>query len=89
MKGSGSSRAEGSQTIYGLHAVRAMLQKHPERVSTVRVAERRDDPRVREIDELARRRQIPLQRVDAKVLRQKLGDVAHQGVAAEISPLPP
>jgi len=89
VKGSGSSRAQGSQTIYGLHAVRVMLQKHPERVSTVLVAERRDDPRVREIDELARRRQIPLQRVDAKVLRQKLGDVAHQGVAAEISPLPP
>lgn len=89
MKGPDSSRPQGSQTIYGLHAVRVMLQKHPERVSTVRLAERRDDPRVREIDELARRSQIPVQRVDAEVLRQKLGDVTHQGVAADISPLPP
>ena len=89
MKGSDASRPQGTQTIYGLHAVRVMLQKHPQRVSTVRVAERRDDPRVREIDELARRSQIPVQRVDAQVLRQKLGDVTHQGVAADISPLPP
>jgi len=89
VKGSDVSKPQGSQTIYGLHAVRVMLQKHPERVSTVRVAERRDDPRVREIDELARRSQIPVQRVDAQVLRQKVGDVSHQGVAADVSPLPP
>jgi 23S rRNA (guanosine2251-2'-O)-methyltransferase len=82
-------QAQGSQTIYGLHAVRVMLQRHPERVTAVRVAERRDDPRAREIDELARREQIPLQRVDAQILKQKLGDVAHQGVVADIRPLPP
>lgn len=91
MKGSDSNgpQGQGSQTIYGLHAVRLMLQKHPERVTAVRVAERRDDLRSREIDELARRRQIPVQRVDAQVLKQKLGDVAHQGVVADIQPLPP
>ena len=90
MKGSDSDRpqGQGSQTIYGLHAVRVMLQKHPERVTAVRVAERRDDPRAREIDELARRQQIPVQRVDAHILKQKLGDVAHQGVVADIRPLP-
>ena len=30
------------------------------------MAERRDDPRARELEELARRRQIPVQRVDAQ-----------------------
>ena len=97
MKGRDSKRqhpseppqGQGSQTIYGLHAVRTMLQKHPERVTAVRVAERRDDPRVREIDELARNGQIPVQRVDAQVLKQRLGDAAHQGVVADIRPLPP
>ncbi|MGA9368354.1 MAG: 23S rRNA (guanosine(2251)-2'-O)-methyltransferase RlmB [Steroidobacteraceae bacterium] len=90
-KGPHSDRpqAQGSQTIYGLHAVRTMLQRHPERVAVVRVAERRDDPRAREIDELARQRQIPVQRVDAQALKQKLGDAAHQGVVADIMPLPP
>jgi 23S rRNA (guanosine2251-2'-O)-methyltransferase len=82
-------QGQGSQTIYGLHPVRTMLQRHPERVTAVRVAERRDDPRAREIDELARRSQIPVQRVDAQVLKQKLGDAAHQGVVADIQPLPP
>jgi 23S rRNA (guanosine2251-2'-O)-methyltransferase len=82
-------QGQGSQTIYGLHAVRTMLQRHPDRVSAVRVSERRDDPRAREIDELARRSQIPVQRVDARVLEQKLGDAAHQGVVADIRPLPP
>ena len=89
MKRSGSSSPQGSQTIYGLHAVRLMLRKHPERVSAVHVTERRDDPRVRELDELARGRQIPVRRVGAEVLKQVLGDVSHQGVAADIEPLPP
>jgi 23S rRNA (guanosine2251-2'-O)-methyltransferase len=90
MKEAASNKpGQGSQTIYGLHAVRVMLQRHPERVSAVRVAERRDDPRTREIDELARCSQIPVQRVDPHVLEQRIGDVAHQGVVADITPLPP
>lgn len=91
MKAPDSNRPQGqaAQTIYGLHAVRVMLQKHPERVTAVRVAERRDDPRAREIEELARGHQIPVQRVDAQALKQKLGEVAHQGVVADIRPLPP
>jgi 23S rRNA (guanosine2251-2'-O)-methyltransferase len=66
-----------------------MLERHPERVNAVRLAERRDDPRIREIDQLARSHNRPIHRVDAQELKQQLGDVAHQGVAAEISPLPP
>jgi 23S rRNA (guanosine2251-2'-O)-methyltransferase len=80
---------KGSETIYGVHAVRVMLERHPDRVNAVRLAERRDDPRVREIDELARLHNRPIQRVDAHALKQLLGDVAHQGVAADITPLPP
>jgi 23S rRNA (guanosine2251-2'-O)-methyltransferase len=78
-----------SETIYGLHAVRVMLERHPDRVLAVRLAEQRDDPRSRAIEELARRHQRPVQRVDMHSLRQQLGEVAHQGVAAEITPLPP
>jgi len=77
------------EIIYGMHAVRVMLARHADRVLTVRLAERRDDPRAREIEELARRHQRPVERVDPQSLRQQLGDVAHQGVAAEITPLPP
>lgn len=72
-----------------MHPVRVLLERHPERVVTVRLADRRDDPRVREIEELARKHSRPVQRIDAHALKQALGDVAHQGVVAEIAPLPP
>ena len=83
------SAMKQAETIYGMHAVRVMLERHAERVLNVRLAEQRDDPRARAIEELARRHQRPVQRVDMHSLRQQLGDVAHQGVAAEITPLPP
>ena len=83
------SAMKPSETIYGMHAVRIMLERHPDRVVAVSLAEQRDDPRARAIEELARRHQRPVQRVDMHALRQQLGDVAHQGVAAEITPLPP
>ena len=80
---------KGTETIYGVHAVRVMLERHPERVHSVRIAQQREDPRVRAIDELARRHHRPVQRVEVHALKQLLGDVAHQGVAADITPLPP
>jgi 23S rRNA (guanosine2251-2'-O)-methyltransferase len=80
---------KGTETIYGVHAVRVMLERAAARVLTVRLAERRDDARVKAIEELARQHERPVQRVDMHSLRQLLGDVAHQGVAADISPLPP
>ena len=81
--------ARGTQTIYGLHAVRAMLERHPQRVLGVRLAEHRADARARVIEELAQRNQIAVQRVDSHALTQQLGEVAHQGVAADVVPLAP
>jgi 23S rRNA (guanosine2251-2'-O)-methyltransferase len=75
------------EIIYGLHAVRSVLLRHPERVAMLRIAERRDDVRIREIEELAKKHGRPLQRVDAHVLGRSLGDVAHQGVVADVEPL--
>ncbi len=66
-----------------------MLERHPERVHLVRLARHRDDPRVRRIEELAQRHERRVERVDAAALKRVLGDVVHQGVAADISPLPP
>ncbi len=78
-----------SETIYGMHAVRTMLERHAERVLNVRLAQQREDPGARKIEELARRYQRPVERVGLHSFRQLLGDVAHQGVSAEIAPLPP
>ena len=66
-----------------------MLERHPERVHVVHLAQHRDDPRVRRIEELAQRHERRVARVDAATLKRLLGDVVHQGVAADITPLPP
>ena len=79
----------GAQTIFGLHAVRTMLERHPERVRSVRLAAHRDDSQVRAIEELARRHERPIERMDAQALKRLVGDVVHQGVVADITPLPP
>jgi 23S rRNA (guanosine2251-2'-O)-methyltransferase len=79
----------GTQTIYGLHAVRAMLERHPQRVLAVRLAAHRGDARARAIEALAERHRVALKRVDSHALKEQLGDVAHQGVAAEVVPLAP
>jgi 23S rRNA (guanosine2251-2'-O)-methyltransferase len=55
----------------------------------VRLAERRDDPRVRRIEELARRHERPIERIDGPALKQLVGDVVHQGVVADITRMPP
>lgn len=84
-----SSKTSHAETIYGLHPVRVLLERHPERVISLKLTDRRDDPRVREIEDLARKHGRQVQRIDGNALKQALGDVAHQGVVAEISPLPP
>jgi 23S rRNA (guanosine2251-2'-O)-methyltransferase len=75
--------------VYGLHAVQALLKRHPDRVLELKLAERRDDPRMRAIEALAREHGTKVQRVDAQALQAALGDVTHQGVAAEMVPLAP
>lgn len=82
-------KLKSNEIIYGVHPVRMLLMRHPERVIAVRLAEKREDPRVREIEALAHSHKKPVQRIDAHALKQAMGDVAHQGVIAEISPLPP
>jgi 23S rRNA (guanosine2251-2'-O)-methyltransferase len=75
--------------VFGLHAVRSLLQRAAPRVHSVVIDARRDDPRMREILQLAQAAGIKPVRADAKALAAKLGDVTHQGVYAEVDPLPP
>jgi 23S rRNA (guanosine2251-2'-O)-methyltransferase len=75
--------------VFGLHAVRALLARSGGRVRRMFVDGRRDDARMREILQLAQVANIKPERVDAKALGARLGDVAHQGVMVEVDPLPP
>jgi 23S rRNA (guanosine2251-2'-O)-methyltransferase len=85
-KRAASASANAGEWIYGLHVVRAVLLRRPDRVRAIRAAATRDDPRLREIETLAAQNRIAVQRVNPEALRQQFGDVTHQGVAAEVSP---
>jgi len=77
-----------SEKVYGLHAVRALLTRHAERVSSVTIAEQRTDPRVAEILKLAGDAGKSVKRVAPAVFKQLFGEAAHQSVYAEVLPLP-
>ena len=76
------------ETVYGLHAVRALLLRRPERVLRLRIAAGRDDARIRELIELASRNGLPTEHVHAREF-ESLGEAVHQGVKAEVTALAP
>src|SRR5690606_13772426 len=50
---------------------------------------RRDDPRMRELLQLAQQQGLKPERLDARQLAARIGSVSHQGVLAEVEPLVP
>ncbi len=59
--------------VFGMHAVRALLSRSPGRVRRMFVDARRDDPRMREVLQLAQAGSIKPERVDAKALARATG----------------
>ena len=78
----------GTERVYGIHTVRALLARTPQRVLRVYLQQGRADRRASEIEAQARVAQRPLERVEIGRLRAWVGEAAHQGVVAEIEPLP-
>jgi 23S rRNA (guanosine2251-2'-O)-methyltransferase len=76
-----------SEKVYGVHAVRALLTRHAERVTSVTLAEGKAEPRVAEIQSLAQKAGRPLKRASPAVFKQLFGDAVHQGVFADVLPL--
>jgi 23S rRNA (guanosine2251-2'-O)-methyltransferase len=77
----------GVSHVFGIHAVRSLLQRAPQRVRRLLVDARRDDPRIREVLQLALSAGIKADRADVKAIVGRVGDVAHQGVLADVEPL--
>ncbi|HKK04338.1 MAG TPA: 23S rRNA (guanosine(2251)-2'-O)-methyltransferase RlmB [Gammaproteobacteria bacterium] len=74
--------SDNEELIYGLHAVLAALQQHPEAVAEVWIDRARRDPRAQKIRQAAAAAGVALHEVSARVLAERAGDVRHQGVAA-------
>lgn len=73
--------------VYGLHAINAVLERAPERVLELWIAQPRDDARARELRDRAGRVGVSVQAVAGEALAKLVGDVAHQGAVAVVRPL--
>jgi len=78
-----------SSLVFGMHAVRSLLLRSPQRVRRLLVGAQREDPRIRELLQLAQQGAVKVERVDAKSIDARVGNVVHQGVVADVEPLPP
>jgi 23S rRNA (guanosine2251-2'-O)-methyltransferase len=73
--------------VYGLHAVKAALERAPERVLELWVAELRDDLRARHLKDLAQQTGVHVHAASVEALSKLVGDVVHQGAVAAMRPL--
>jgi 23S rRNA (guanosine2251-2'-O)-methyltransferase len=73
--------------VYGLHAINAVLERAPERLLELWVAQPRDDSRTRDLRERAERVGVRVQSVGGEALAKLVGEVAHQGAVAAVRPL--
>ncbi|MEG3766241.1 23S rRNA (guanosine(2251)-2'-O)-methyltransferase RlmB [Alteromonas sp. 14N.309.X.WAT.G.H12] len=72
--------------LYGLHAMQAVLENEPERVIEIFALKGRDDARLTQIVNQARRFGISVQFCQRKVLDDKVQGEQHQGVVARAKP---
>jgi 23S rRNA (guanosine2251-2'-O)-methyltransferase len=70
--------------VFGLHAVRTLLQQHPERVSLVIVQKSRDDARLSEITRLAQAANVKVSTRDVQELDRLASGERHQGVCVQM-----
>lgn len=78
-----------SERIYGLHTVRLLLQRFPERVLALSLLKGRRDERMTEIRSLANRFGVAVEIVDRKALDRLTDNAVHQGVVATVRPARP
>lgn len=76
-----------TEKVYGVHVVRAILQRDPSRIAVIHLAAARDDRRIGEIEQLAKEGGVAIRKVDPRALAQQVGDVSHQGVVADVHPM--
>jgi 23S rRNA (guanosine2251-2'-O)-methyltransferase len=75
--------AERRQQVYGLHAVRALLERRPEAVMAATVLADARGPLEELVRELSRR-QVPISRARRAELDRLCGGASHQGVMVEV-----
>jgi 23S rRNA (guanosine2251-2'-O)-methyltransferase len=77
------------ESVYGLHAVRALIERRPRAVRRVLLQAGRSDRRVQELIELARTHGIALETRPGAELDALAGGGVHQGALARVEPAAP
>ena len=75
--------------VFGPHAVRAVLERAPERVLELFIAARREDARSQALRASAAQLGLTVQPASDAMLTERTGSSAHQGIAASIRPARP
>jgi 23S rRNA (guanosine2251-2'-O)-methyltransferase len=75
-----------SETVFGLHAVLALLSRQPERVTRLAVLSERHDQKMQSLLELAKQRNIKIELLSRAALDQLVHQANHQGVVAYCLP---
>ena len=76
-----------SETIYGIHAVKAFVTNYPERLIDVLALKGRDDQRLQPLINEIQRLGISVQFLNRQTLDKKAEGEVHQGIIARIHPL--
>ena len=77
-----------SETIYGIHAVKAFVTHYPERLIEVWVLKGRDDQRLQPLINEIQRLGISVQFLNRQTLDKKAEGEVHQGIIARVHSLP-
>ena len=73
-----------SETIYGIHAVKAFVSNHPERLIEVLALKGRDDQRLQPLLNVIQRLGISVQFLTRHTLAKKAEGEVHQGMIARV-----
>ena len=77
-----------NETIYGLHAVSALLKNQHRVVSALYINEERMDERLLVLRETAKNNNISIETLSSQAMKTRFGTMNHQGIVAIAEPLP-
>ncbi len=78
--------SEGS-IVFGLHAVRTLLQQRPERATLLMLQKGREDARATELMRIAQTAGVRIEWRDARELQKLSGSEHHQGACLQVRPI--
>jgi 23S rRNA (guanosine2251-2'-O)-methyltransferase len=77
------------ETICGIHAVTAIVQRHPAQVESVCFTSARNDQRLQQLQKLVAENAISTTTIDGSEFQEKFSALNHQGVVAMCRPREP